>query len=77
MDKKTENTNGIGTKRLTTVEKTQHRKLKIEQHYSNKMFVKSGTPEGLAITAPHIASVVILLINIQGYLMKEGRRTGL
>jgi len=44
----------------TTIYKTLHIKLKIEQHEPHKKpFVNSGAPEGLAVPAPHMPSVAL------------------
>ena len=48
----------------TTIHKTLHRKLKIEQHEPHlKPRVDTGAPEGLAVPAPHVNK----RLNINGY----------
>ena len=42
--------------------KTLHRNLKIEQHGPHfKLGVNSGAPEGLAVPAPYVTPVMLLL----------------
>ena len=52
------------TKGQTTIYKTLHRKLNIEQQIPTKPGVNSDAPEGLAVPAPHVAPVVLLLLQI-------------
>jgi hypothetical protein len=44
----------------TTIYKTQHRKLKIEEHDPTKTGVNSIAPEGYAVSAPLVAPVVLI-----------------
>ena len=45
--------------------KTLHRKLKTEQHLPHqKPEVNSGAPEGLAVPAPHVTWISLLLNNM-------------
>jgi len=49
-------------KRQTTIYKTLHRKLKIEQHEPHqKPGMNSGAPEGLQVPTPHVTHVMWLL----------------
>jgi len=49
------------TKGQSTIYKTLHIKLKIEQHEPHrKPGVRTGTPEGLAVPAIHVTPVVFL-----------------
>ena len=51
------------TNRQIIVHKTQHRKLKTEQHESyQKLGVISGAPEVYANPAPHVAPVVLFML---------------
>jgi hypothetical protein len=54
------------TKGQTTICKTLHRKIKIEQHVmykpQQKPGMNSGAPEGYAVPAPHVAPGVLLLL---------------
>ena len=46
----------------TILHMTQHSKLKNKQHEPHqKLGVMSGSPEGLADSAPHLAPVVLLM----------------
>ena len=46
----------------TTIYKTLHRTLKIEQHEPHlKLGVNPDAPEGLSVSAPHLIPVVLLL----------------
>ena len=53
------------TKGQTIIYKTLHRKLEIEQHEPHyKPRVNSGAPGGLAVPTSQVASVVLLLNNM-------------
>ena len=47
------------------ISKTLHRKLMIEQQEHTKTGVNSGDPEEYAVPAPHVAPVVLLLLQIR------------
>ena len=49
----------------TMISKTLHRKLMIEQQEHTKTGVNSGDPEEYAVPAPHVAPVVLLLLQIR------------
>ena len=52
----------------TTIYKTLHRKLKIEQREPHKtLWVNSGSPEGYAVPAPHVAPAVLLLLLVDDF----------
>jgi len=52
------------TQGYTTIYKTLHRKLKIEQHESHqKLGVNSGAPSVLAVPSPHVTPVMLLFNN--------------
>jgi len=52
----------------TTIYKILHRKLKIEQHKPHqKPGENSGSPEGLAVPAPHVTPIMLLLIQIKTF----------
>ena len=62
MNRKGQTTRLVKGKRTieqTTIYKTLHRKLKIEQHKSHsKPWLNSGAPEGQAVLAPHHVTLV-------------------
>jgi len=54
----------------TTIYKTLHRKLKIEQHEHHlKSGVNSGAAEGYAVSPPHVAPVALLFLQTRWNVM--------
>ena len=79
VNRRTDNimTKRKGTKRQTMIYITLHRKIKIEQHEPYwKLEVNWGAPEGWAVSVPHVAPVVLLLLQTRWQVVNK-ERTGL
>jgi hypothetical protein len=78
VNRRTRQRNGQkGEKVQTTIYKTLHIKLMIKQHEPyKKPGVNSDAPEGLAVPAPHVTPVVVLLndTNIIRYENRVGHQ---